>query len=537
MTKHLVQQIEEILETEVLVVGGGVAGLSAIINAAPRRCLVVCRGAFGQDGSSPLAQGGVAVPLGDDDSPEQHAADTLTAGAGLSDVTLAQEVAQEGVERISELIRRGALFDRDSNGELSLGREAAHSRDRILHADGDRTGAEIVRTLKAAVGALDSVSILEHSMVLRLLRFEGAVAGAVVVDRQGRARVVKAKHVILATGGVGGLYRNTTNPVDMRGDGIALASSVGAKLRDLEFVQFHPTALANGADPMSLITEAMRGEGARLLDAEGIRLMVGIHPDLELAPRDVVARRIWRVAASGRQAYLDARHLGDRIETRFPTVWELCRESGFDPRVELIPVAAAAHYLMGGIEVDRDGRSSVPGLWACGEVARTGLHGANRLASNSLLEALVFGTRVGRSVSNSRFADSVRFSDAEVLEATRGMSLWNSPWLVDNPVLQSMSLHVREAMWEHVGLERDDSGLRCMLELIRTMSSKAQAWGESELTLMLKTAQLITRSAVERSESVGAHYRRDATPGELNLVKLRRDGRDRLVGPTSVATG
>ncbi|GAB3601088.1 L-aspartate oxidase [Microbacterium tumbae] len=388
----------------VIVVGSGIAGLTAALHAheAGHRVSVVTKGSLG-DGSTGFAQGGVAGVYGPGDSAAQHAEDTLVAGAGLSDPTAVDVLVADGASRIAELISRGVAFDRSPDGELLLGREAAHSHARIVHAGGDATGAAIARALVGAVRAT-SIEVVEHAFLVDLVTDDDTVHGIrVLID--GEVSVRAADAVILATGGAGHLYAHTTNPLGATGDGIAAAIRAGAAVADLEFVQFHPTILAAG--PAFLVSEAVRGEGATLLDEDGRRFCFDTHPDGELAPRDVVSRAIARqAAAQGSPVLLDATMLGaDRLAERFPTIDRVTRERGFDWAHEPIPVTPAAHYLMGGIVTDLDGRTSLPGLLAVGETARTGVHGANRLASNSLLEGAVFGARAAAALGS---ADAAR---------------------------------------------------------------------------------------------------------------------------------
>ncbi len=386
-------------EADVVVIGAGAAGLSVALGLAGRRVDLLAKGALGRTGNSPWAQGGVACAVGPDDSPALHAADTLAVGGGLGDPAAVARLTADGPQRLAQLVTIGARFDRDASGRLDLAREAAHSRRRILHAR-DATGAEVVRALGAALPERSGLSVFERAMALELVTDGGRAAGVLARHADGALVLHRARAVVLATGGIGRVYARTTNPPEATGDGLALAWRAGARLADLELVQFHPTALDCGADPMPLLTEALRGAGARLVDETGRPLLEG--PGAELQARDVVARGIWAALAAGRRALLDAREaVGDAFPRRFPTVFEACREHGLDPRLEPVPVAPAAHYHMGGIATDLDGRTSVPGLWAAGEAACTGVHGANRLASNSLLEALVFGGRVARSLAEA----------------------------------------------------------------------------------------------------------------------------------------
>ena len=373
----------------VIVVGGGVAGLSTALRLAPRPVTLVTAAPLGFGTATGWAQGGIAAAMAEDDAAGLHAADTEAAGAGLTEPDVALRIAAEGPQLIAWLVGLGAPFDRTDEGAFALGLEAAHSRRRIVRAGGDATGARVLETLVRAVLASPGIEVLTADVTDLLRDEQGAVAG-IVAERDGARFRLPARAVVLATGGLGGLYASTTNPQGATGRGLALAARAGAVMRDLEFVQFHPTAIAAGRDPMPLATEALRGEGARLIDETGAPVMAGIAGG-DLAPRDVVARGIFQALQRGRTVYLDARGaLGAAMPTRFPTVASLCAEAGIDPTVAPIPVRPAAHYHMGGVKVDARGASSVPGLYACGEVSSTGLHGANRLASNSLLEGLAY---------------------------------------------------------------------------------------------------------------------------------------------------
>src|SRR3954447_13182591 len=438
----------------VLVVGGGIAGLATALHLAPMPVVLLAAAPLGTGASTPWAQGGIAAALGLDDEPESHAHDTCEAGAGLSDPAVARRVAEAAPGCIEWLLRKGVPFDRTPNGTLALGLEAAHSRRRIVHAHGDGTGRAVLDGLIRAVRGIPSVTVLERVRVLDLAVESGAFAG-VLCSKLGRedegAILLAGRAVVLATGGVGGLYACTTNPLGAVGSGLALAARAGALLRDLEFVQFHPTAIATGADPMPLATEALRGAGAALVNEQGERFLADV-PGRELAPRDVVARAICaEVARPGGRVFLDARDaLGSRFADRFPGVAALCRSAGIDPAREPIPVCPAAHYHMGGIKVDGCGHSTVPGVWACGEVASTGLHGANRLASSSLLEALACARWI---------ADDIGGAMADPQTTTRSGGPSGSSRNVPARAVP-MTASLRTLMDQCVGVIRDETELR-----------------------------------------------------------------------------
>ncbi|MDH3598092.1 MAG: L-aspartate oxidase [Candidatus Tectomicrobia bacterium] len=491
---------------DVIIIGSGVAGLSLALHLQHYRVLVLTKTQFGA-GSSLWAQGGVAAAVGEGDSPALHAQDTLAVSGGLANPDAVAVLTQEGPESVHELIRLGVQFDHD-DGHLALGREAAHSLPRILHAHGDATGAELVRALGAAVQAAHWIEVVESTRVEDLVVQADRVVGVVArqhtgQDQAGQNQVITARAVILATGGIGQLYRYTTNPPEATADGLALAARAGASLADVEFVQFHPTALAVGSDPLPLLTEALRGAGAILVDDAGNRFMLQEHDAAELAPRDIVARSVWRRLQAGQRVFLDARSaIGAEFPQRFPTVFAHCQEHGLDPRHDPMPIVPAAHYHMGGVAVDLQGRTSRPGLWACGEVASTGVHGANRLASNSLLEALVFARRVSQDVQ--RCLGSHRIP-------SRMPALGASEIVRVDPGGEAADLiqRIRTIMWEQVGLVRTEAGLLEALQEFRDMAAAVAEPKAADVRNMLTAAQLIATAALSRRESRGAHFRAD----------------------------
>ncbi|HEX4954310.1 MAG TPA: L-aspartate oxidase [Thermoanaerobaculia bacterium] len=492
-------EVEAVFSHDVVIVGAGIAGLAAALGAAPRPVALLTKTRLGEGGSSPWAQGGMAAAVGADDSPALHAADTLAVSGGIGDPEVVAVLAAEGPGVVDRLLDLGVELDRDAAGHLALGREAAHSRRRILHAHGDTTGAELVRALSAAVRRAAHVRVFEQLFAEDLVVEKGRVVGLVARRADGRRELHLARAVVLATGGIGQVYGCTTNPPEVTGDGLAMAARAGARLADLEMVQFHPTALAAGADPMPLLTEALRGEGAILVDAAGRRFMVEEHPLAELAPRDVVARAIHRRLEAGERVFLDARRaVGEAFPQRFPRVFGLCQEHGLDPRRQPMPVAPAAHYHMGGIASDLDGRTSLPGLWVCGEASSTGAHGANRLASNSLLEGAVFGSRV---------AGDLKRNLGPLLPAPRLHDL-PPPRAAAPEVEAAVEAEVRQLMTRHVGVVREAAGLREALERFEALEAAHPALGGEARNLLL-VAQLVTAAALARQESRGGHFRAD----------------------------
>ncbi|MDJ0512050.1 MAG: L-aspartate oxidase [Methyloceanibacter sp.] len=501
----------------VVVVGAGLAGLFTALKLSPLKVTVISPAPIGEGASSVWAQAGIAAALSEGDTPEDHAADTVRAGAGLVDEAVALLMAREARARIEDLLRYGVPFDKDLEGKLTFGHEAAHRTSRILHVKGDTAGRSIMNAIIAAVRQTPSISVLEgvvaRDLVLRKGRVQGVILAPTTESSHTDSFVLPTRAVVLATGGAGHLYSVTTNPVEARGEGVAIAARAGAVIADAEFVQFHPTAIDVGRDPAPLATEALRGAGALLINRKGERFMRAIHEDAELGPRDVVARAVHREVINGRGAFLDCRPLGPGIAEKFPTVVSTCHSAGIDPAQEPIPVAPAAHYHMGGVLVDVQGRSTVDGLWACGEVTSTGAHGANRLASNSLLEAVVFGARVAEDIS----AALPPLPTLNLHVATRG----GTPSSGSAAAEQTL----RETMSANVGVVRDAEGLSETLGTIIALERESD--GDTELANMLLTAKLIAAAAYERTESRGANFRSDyprtdASQARRSMTSLKR---------------
>lgn len=491
---------------DAIVVGGGLAGMMTALEIArtsardsSRRVALVSYGTLGESTSSAWAQGGIAAAVGDDDSPVLHAADTVAAGAGLVEKRVAARLAADAPGAIDRVAKIGVRFDLDAAARYALGREAAHSRRRILKAGGDATGAELVRALAVAVRDCPSVIAFEGARAREVIVANGRAVAVVIADGTGEIATLHAPAIVLATGGIGGLYRSTTNPTSSRGAGIAIAARAGARLADLEFVQFHPTALDVPSDPLPLVTEALRGEGAWLVDETGARIMDGIDPALELAPRDVVARAVFATSQRGGHAYIDARTaVGARFPDRFPTVFASCARFGIDPRSAAIPVVAAAHYHMGGVAIDLEGRTSVAGLYACGEVAASGVHGANRLASNSLLESVVYPERIARAIEADTIAPEVVAIEAHDL-ATRHRDIAE---VSDVKAIEA----IRDIMYRNVGVERDETGLALA---VRALAEIGEGHPDRDTRDAALVGGLIAHAALRRRESRGSHARRD----------------------------
>jgi L-aspartate oxidase len=500
------------MDADVVVIGSGIAGLTAALRAQPAGRVVVVTKDHLSAGSTQWAQGGIAAAIGPGDSPEQHLTDTLVAGAGLCERDAVEVLVTEGPAALRELIDLGTRFDVAGTGQLQLAREGGHRQNRIVHAGGDATGAEIQRSLVEAARRADAIEIIEHALALDLILDASGAIGGVTLHVMGEGQrdgvgAIRAPAVVLANGGIGQVYAATTNPAVSTGDGMAMALRAGAVLRDLEFVQFHPTVLwlgAGSSGQQPLISEAVRGEGAYLVDGTGERFLQGQHELADLAPRDVVAKAIMRRMheTGAEHLWLDGRQLGEaRWRERFPTILATCRRHGIDPVTDRIPVAPACHYASGGVATDLWGRTSIPGLYACGETASSGVHGANRLASNSLLEGLVFARRIATDLNQAQ-AGSATSSVGASAASGEGSGLLSAAAL---PAL-------RAAMTERVGVLRADAGLvqaaKHLAELDDTEPGRPET-ADWEATNLLTVAMALTLAGYVRQETRGSHWRED----------------------------
>ncbi|MDI2090360.1 L-aspartate oxidase [Commensalibacter oyaizuii] len=474
------------LKTQIVVVGSGLAGMITALQCAPNSVILITQGKLGQHTSSALAQGGIAAACWGDDSCDNHEQDTMAAGAGLCDPKVVHDILSMGGDAISLLQQYGVIFDHDGQGNPTLGLEGAHSHRRIFHINGDATGKGIIHALCDAVLKASHITVMSDSLVTQLILVDGEVSG-VCVQHGDQPIKISASHVVLATGGIGGLYGDSTNPLSNFGQGIALAANAGATLADLEFVQFHPTALDTPRFPEALISEAVRGEGAILLNEKQERFLKD-YKGQELAPRDVIARAITREIQRGGRVYLDAtKALGDHFKDRFPSIDALCKEAGINPAQDLIPVKPVEHFHMGGVATNSDGQTSVTGLWAVGECAATGLHGANRLASNSLLEATVMGIRVARSI--------LAQGDKNIKEDRVVKNI--SPFVFDLSPVQGVMNNL-------LGIIRYEDGLiKAVQKLLRIIQCSKNHHYPAQVALMISV------SAFLRKESIGSHFRTD----------------------------
>jgi L-aspartate oxidase len=485
---------DERIETDFIVIGGGVAGLRAAVDLAKAGRVLLLTKTSLTESNSQYAQGGIAAAVGESDSTEIHFSDTLAAGAGLCDEAAVKILADEAPEEIRKLIEWGTEFDR-VDGRVALAREGAHSQARVLHAHGDATGREIIRSLSTRVRSLSAVTVVDFAFVQELIVADGRVAGVRFVQNNKNA-IASASATLIASGGAGQVYRETTNPPVATGDGFSIGFRAGALLRDMEFVQFHPTALRLPGLPPFLISEAVRGEGAYLIDDKGSRFVE------ELAPRDVVARAIYDRISHESQVRLDLRHIPSaNIRKRFPQIHAFCLQHGFDIETQPIPVVPAAHYFMGGLQTDLHGRTSLPGLFSAGEVASSGVHGANRLASNSLLECVVFGARAAGSMIDSLGASHLAFGETEF------------KLRVPSDVQGARQI-IRDTAWQYAGIVRNADGMKKGLQIISELEAQWEfsshpSIDQMETSNLRAIAELILRCAVLRLESRGAHFRSD----------------------------
>jgi L-aspartate oxidase len=507
----------DVLSADYLIIGSGIAGLRAALALVAHGRVLVLTKSDPAAGSTGYAQGGIAAAVGVDDGPDRHAADTIAAGDGLCDERAVRVLVEDGRRYVGELVDWGARFDRDAGGALALAREGAHAVRRVLHAK-DATGREITRVLGERLTGWSTLTVRDHAVAVQAIVEGGRVAGVRFLDERGTPNEARARATLVATGGAGQVFRETTNPVVATGDGITLAYLAGARVADLEFVQFHPTVLAVPGEPRHLLSEALRGEGAHLVNEHGERFMPDRERAAELAARDRVARAIVREAErTGAPVYLTMAHLpADEVRARFPLVTELCRLAGLDLARDRIPVGPAAHYLMGGITTDLDGRTSLPGLFAAGEVACTGAHGANRLASNSLLEGLVFGARAG---------EAMRAWAGGAWPVASSRAHGDPPPVGRPPAVPIAEVDVRALMWREVGVFRDGARLGRALEALEpawTAVERAAAAGcrydaaSWRLASLVTVGRLVARAALRREESRGAQWRADF-PGRDDL--------------------
>ena len=484
------------ISDDVVIVGGGVGGLFTALRLAPRPVTVISAAPIGEGASSSWAQGGIAAAMAEGDTVDKHLADTIAAGDGIVAEKIARLMISDAADRVHDLLEYGVPFDRDLAGHLAMSREAAHSERRVVHVAGDMAGAAIMAALVAHVRNTPSIRLFEGYVGERLTTKGKRVTGMIARPREGGPALhFRTRAVVLASGGIGHLYAISTNPTEAAGGGLAMAARAGAVIGDPEFVQFHPTVLDVGRDPAPLATEALRGEGSRLINKAGERFMLAVHPLAELAPRDVVARAVYAEVQAGHGAFLDCREaIGTKFEKHFPTVYNYCREAGIDPVKEPIPIAPAEHYHMGGILTDGQGRTTLDGLWAAGECTSSGAHGANRLASNSLLEAIAFGARIADDLAD-HLPQPMRF-DVDVAGDA----------VMDVVPGSAMESRLRQAMTAHVGVVRTRDGLT---EALATIDELSRDCRSERFLNMLTAARIIAAGALARTESRGGHFRAD----------------------------
>ena len=489
----------------ILIIGGGLAGLFCALKLAPKAVTIVAAAPIGRGSSSAWAQAGIAAAVGTGDTVDKHVQDTIHAGDGIVDTAIITKMAMDAPERIYDLLEFGVPFDRDLKGMLAVSREAAHSESRIVRVKGDMAGRAIMQALEGAIDKAPHIRVMEGYVAEQLIIDNGQAKGVIARSNggNGERQNIYGCHVILATGGIGHLYEVTTNPTEARGGGIGMAARAGARLADMEFVQFHPTAINVGLDPAPLATEALRGHGATLINSKGTRFMLDLHKDGELAPRDIVARGIFEQVQKGQGAYLDCKAAISNFSDTFPTVYKYCRDAGIDPAYDPIPVIPAAHYFMGGIWTDENGQSSIPCLWATGECASTGAHGANRLASNSLLEAVVFSARIANILSQSSAEKYPVDWKAGSVESDE------HPEPVDHPNMTAL----RKTMSNKFGVLRDKAEMHAGLLNILDIEKKSHS---HRFDNTLTVAKMVAISALNRLESRGAHARLDYPNPDAN---------------------
>ena len=478
----------------IVIVGAGLAGLFTAIKLAPLNVIIVASKKLGSGTSSQWAQAGIAAAMGKSDSILSHLKDTIDVGGGIVDEKIAELVITNGPNRVNDLIALGVPFDKDANNELILRKEAAHQHNRIVSVRGDMTGKKIMETLTQIVKKSDHIRVIEGYNATELHQIDGKIQG-ISIQKGNKVELINSNCVVLATGGIGQLYKITTNSKEALGDGVGMAARAGAVLSDMEFVQFHPTAFDIGIDPAPLATEALRGEGALIVNTKDERFIFNSHKDGELAPRDIVSRSIFQEQQKGQKVFLDCRgDLGNRMINDFPTVYQLCRNSGINPSEDKIPISPAAHYHMGGILTDENGKTNIEGLYACGENACSGVHGANRLASNSLLEAIVFGDIISKDIKEN-INKSMVYKEVSI-DITKSKSL-------SRLKLQEL----RSIMTEFVGVERDQEGLEKAYSRVKDIYTEYAMNGFLNNSLI--TSLLIIQSALTRKEHRGSHYRKD----------------------------
>ena len=507
---------ENIYTPDVVIVGGGVAGLTVALNLAPRKVCVITKSSLGVNTSSSWSQAGIAASIDKDDSNQQHLDDTLKTAKGLADETVVKKIVSESSNVIKDLESIGVQFDKNPDGSFNLGLEGAHSHKRIVGSKGDSSGIEIMRGLINEVKQSEHITILENVSIDSIMHEDNTIYG--VIGRFTNQNipnnhvVIQSSHIVLATGGLGGIFANTTNPRSSYGEGIALAAQVGATLSDMEFVQFHPTGLDFGLDPTPLATEAIRGAGAHLVNQNNERFMLGVHPEVELAPRDIIAQNIFQQLDRGNSVFLDCRNnIGGNFESQFPQVHSYCLKAEIDPAKDLMPIIPVAHYHIGGVKTDLTGRTSVAGLWCCGEVAATGVHGANRLASNSLLEALVFGKIVAQEINKEPFKQQSDIVSSSFIKTYKEKT--RSKIRAKKFIWQ-----LRSTMMRNLGIVRNQTSiLKGLTEIIRI--ERESRGLSAKLNDMILVSKFIIVGAMKRVESRGCHLRYDYPNEDPNFLK------------------